>query len=409
MPKVAIVTPYGAEDRLDVFAEFIVAKGLAQRGHEVRFYTYRIRSNPDYAETKKNYKGIQVTRCPQKYGFSPRLIWELIRWRPDVIILCHIRNALSYPAYLVARLVGAKVLFQVVGLLHDPHVVGDRDNPLETIRPEITLLHTLGQFIRYAWKTRNLIDSWENYAFHAPLYKADERITVTEFERGIMKKLVGLDSNVIPWGVPARDPNLHEQKPVMRDGRTLPETYFFYIGQVKKRKGWDTIIEALAILKAQGLRKNLVFVTSSNPSEYQEAIDLVKAHGLEDQVYFLFKISNQEKEWLYMRTEATLTPSRYEGFGLPVFESWVHDKPVLGTDIPVYQDFLIDGETGLVSKKGDPVTLAENIKRLQDQALRTIVIEGGRRKAHEYNDERIVALFEESICRTLGVPFKAAT
>jgi glycosyltransferase involved in cell wall biosynthesis len=163
---------------------------------------------------------------------------------------------------------------------------------------------------------------------------------------------------------------------------------------VKKRKGWDTIIEALAILKSKGIQKNLVFVTSSSPEEYQEAFDLVREHGLESQVYFLFKIANEEKHWLYQRTEATMTPSRYEGFGIPVFESWAYGKPVLGTDIPVYRDFLHDGETGLVCAMGDAQGLARNIERLEDAALRGRIVEGGHKMLERYSDTLIVDRFE---------------
>ncbi|MFA5935785.1 MAG: glycosyltransferase family 4 protein [Patescibacteria group bacterium] len=393
MKKIAVVTPFGAEERLDVFAEFIAAKGLAQKGNDVRLFTYRIRTNPEYVETKKIYKGIPVTRCSQRYGFSPRIVWEILTWRPEVVILCHIRSWLSLPAYLAARLVGAKILFQVIGLLHDPHVVEDRDNPLETIRPEITLIHTLGGFIQNAWKTRRVLDAWENYAFHMPLYRSDERIVITEFERSMLKKVSGLDAVVIPWGVPPRDETIKEQEPRTKEGKAMPEDFLFYIGQVKKRKGWDTIIEALGLLKRRGIRRELVFVTSSGPDDFAEAAKLVKEQNVEDLVTFLFNISNEEKAWLYARAKATLAPSRYEGFGLTVFESFVYGVPVLGTDIPVYDEFLIDGETGLVSKKGDPITFADNVLRLDDEELVEKIIFGGYKKAQEYTDDMIVERF----------------
>lgn len=390
--KIAVVTPFGAEERLDVFAEFVAAQGLAARGYDVRMFTYRIRSNPEYVDTVR--KGVRAFRCPQKYGFAPRLIWQILAWRPKVVMLCHIRSWLNLAAYLAARAVGAKVVFQVIGFLHDPYIVGDRDNPLETVFPEPKTITTFRSFLSCAFRTRAVADCWENFAFHFPLVRADVLVTITEFERRMVREKMGRDSVVIPWGVPVH-PDVAERKPSFPPGAEPPVPFLFYIGQVKRRKGWDTIVDALALLKREGIRKHLVFVTSSSPEEYREAIDRVAELRLSDQVTFLFRISNEEKAWLYARAEATLAPSRYEGFGLTVFESFAAGVPVLGTDIPVYDEFLTDGVTGLVSKKGDPRTFADNLKRLSNPELKKTIIAGGLQEVRKYTDVMIVDRFEK--------------
>lgn len=394
MKKIAIVTPFGAEERLDQFAEFIVAQGLMKRGYDVRFYTYRIKSNPAYTADEK-YKGVDTVRCSQKLGVAPRLLWNLIAWHPDVVILNHTRSYLNLFGYLAAKMVGAKTIFQVVGFLHDDHVVEDRDDPLDHVRKNIHLIHGFWDFL-FTWvKTLSFTSNWENFLFHTPLYLSDKRVTITDFERAALQRLAGLDSVVIPWGVRLDMRQVGENPPAMKDGRRLPDEYLFYIGQVKRRKGWDTIIQALDILKREGIKRNLVFVTSSSPGEFKEAEDMVKSFGLEDQVYFMFRITNPEREWLYNRATATLAPSRYEGFGLTVFESWVAGVPVLGTDIPVYSDFMFDGDTALVSKKGDPESMALNIKRLDEPGMRERLVRGGLRMVKEFSAERVVDGFQK--------------
>ncbi|MFH1621470.1 MAG: glycosyltransferase family 4 protein [Patescibacteria group bacterium] len=392
MKKIAIITPFGAEERLDQFAEFILAQGLVKRGCDVRFLTYRIKSNPAYTKDGL-YKGVETIRCPQKFGISPKLVWSLISWRPAIVILNHTRSYLNLMGYLVAKIVGAKTIFQVVGFLHDDYVVEDRDDPLDYIRKEIHLIHGIEDFF-WTWiKSRSFKSNWENFVFHTPLYRSDERVAITEFERSALRRLIGLDSVIIPWGVRLDIKQVGESLPVLKDGRVLPNKYLFYIGQVKRRKGWDTIIQALNILKHEGVKRNLVFVTSSSPGESKKAEDMVRSFGLEDQVYFMFLITNQEREWLFNRATATLAPSRYEGFGLTVFESWVAGVPVLGTDIPVYNDFMLDGDTALVSKKGDPESLASNIKRLDEPGMRDRLIQGGLRMVKKYSAERVVDEF----------------
>ena len=39
MKRIAIVTPYGAEERLDNYAEFVLAQELIERGYDVRMFT----------------------------------------------------------------------------------------------------------------------------------------------------------------------------------------------------------------------------------------------------------------------------------------------------------------------------------------------------------------------------------
>src|SRR5258708_38441644 len=40
--KIAIVTPYGAAQQYDNYAEFVLAKSLIERGYDARMYTYHL-------------------------------------------------------------------------------------------------------------------------------------------------------------------------------------------------------------------------------------------------------------------------------------------------------------------------------------------------------------------------------
>lgn len=395
--KIAIVTPFGAEKRLDAFAEFLIAQHLAKDGEDVRLFTYHMANNPEYAEKRLTYKTVPTVRCRQRYGFSPRLFIEILKFRPQLVMLCHIRSWLNLSGYLAARLVGAKIVFKVIGFLHDPCVVSDRDNPLETVHPRIRLLTSVSKLIKsYVEKPPAGCGRWENFVTHYPMKHADRLITITEFEREWVKKVMGLDSRLVPWGVKLEADQASETKPGLPEG-CPQEGFLFFIGQVKRRKGWDTIIEALALLKERGIRKDLVFVTSSSPDEYKEAHDLVEKLDVKDRVHFLYRVSNEEKAWLYRRAAGLLAPSRYEGFGLTPFEAFDFGVPVFGTDIPVYSDFLKDGYNSLISKKGDPMTLAESMMRLEQPGMRETLIRGGKETVAKYTDKQIYEAYQRAV------------
>lgn len=367
--KAAIITPYGAEERLDRYAEFLLAKGLHKLGHEVHFYTYKIKSNPKYRRNSV-YQGIPVFRCRQRAGIAPGLIFSILRFKPDAVLYFHPKSYLSFSAWIAGRITGAKIISEIVGILHDPFIVSDTDNPIETIRSDV-----------------RLYPSWKGFIRHFPVARADIIVAITENERGYIKRFYGRDSAVIPWAVP-KDAYLEQAKP----NTNLPENFLLFIAQAKKRKGWDTVLEALAILGKENIKKNLVLVC---PTADLEAFkDYASSLGIISQITFLSGITNPEKNWLFLNCRAVLAPSRYEGFGLPPLEAMRAGKPILGTTIPAYLEFLVHEKNALLSPPGDAKALAENIKRLDhDQALRQNLIEEGLKTADLYTEDAVVEKF----------------
>jgi hypothetical protein len=162
--KIAIITPFGAEKRLDAFAEFLIAQHLVQDGQDVRLLTYDMSNQPEYAEKSLTYKTVPTVRCRQRYGLSPRLLLEILKFRPRIVMLCHIRSWLNLSGYVAARLVGANVVFKVVGFLHDPCIVSDRDNPLETVHSKITLLTSIPKLLKSFFGEKPVgCGRWENF------------------------------------------------------------------------------------------------------------------------------------------------------------------------------------------------------------------------------------------------------
>lgn len=389
MLKIAIVTPFGAEERFNYFAEFLLAQGLCRLGNRVRFFTYKIRHKFHYKKNKV-YQGIEVFRCRQRFGLAPGLIFSILRFRPRVVICFHPKSRLSFSAYLAARLVGAKIIYEIVGILHDPFIVNDCDNPLETIRPEVILLTSWRRLAANLFLANPKIQ-WQNFICHFPVAWADAIVAISEDEKKYISRFYGRDSTVIPWAMPPAVP-----APQKKPTGLLPSSFLLFFAQIKKRKGWDTVLEALAVLHEQGADKNLIFVCTS--LDISEAENYAKRLGVRERVFFLINISNEEKNWLFANTDAVLAPSRYEGFGLSVLEAWRAGKPFLGTAIPVYLEFLEHRKNSLVSKLGDGRDLAKNIKALDgDSALVKEIVAGGYKTLGKYTDKIMVKKFLDLI------------
>ena len=81
---------------------------------------------------------------------------------------------------------------------------------------------------------------------------------------------------------------------------------------------------------------------------------------------------------LYQAADAFVFPSTKEGFGLAVLEAQASGLPVVVSDLPVFREFLADGESALFAPGDDPRALARAIERvLADEPLRARLRAGG--------------------------------
>lgn len=383
--RVAIVTPYGASARYDNYAEFILAQVLRERGWDARMYTYAIRGIPTYQKDLV-YKGVPTVRCRQRAGFSPKLFLSLLFFRPDTVICFHPKNLLMFTAMLSARALFVRFIVEVVGILHDPYIVSDVDDPTNTMRDNPALITSFLGFLKCVGN-ESTSGAWKNYILHAPTAQADTIVAINDQERGLIRQIYGRKAERIYYATPREEDTQPEASP--RGADKIPPGYLFFIGQVKRRKGWDTALAALAVLKRAGHASHLVFVTPD--ADHSVAAAYAEKEGIADDVTFLSAVTNEEKRWLYAHSRYVLVPSTYEGFGLPVFEAFLAGKPVCATDIPVFREFLVHGKNAMLSPVGDGEALARSVSTLDaDPALQERLRVSGMQTAKEFGYERMV-------------------
>jgi glycosyltransferase involved in cell wall biosynthesis len=388
--KIAIITPYGGEERLDNYAEFNLAQGLIAKGWEVRMYTYSAKGIPTY-DHDLTYKGIPIFRCPERLGVSPRLFSLLTSFQPDIVLGFHPRNFLNFSAYLAARFIGVRYAVQIVGILHDPYIVKDTDNPIGNLKDPRSVIVSFSQLTARLFTKdiyEGVIGKWKNYVLHMPTKNADQVIAINKDEMQYIQSVYGRKAMLAYWCAPQRSSGSTEQKPSV----DLPKDFLFFIGQIKLRKGWDTAIDAIAVLKEKGIIKHLVFVTPHK--DLREPIAYATKGGVREQIVFLSAVSNEERNWLYHHCQYVLIPSRYEGFGLPVFEAFLAEKPICATDIPTYLEFLVHKKNAMVSVIGDGAGLARSIQELDnDPSLGRALVEEGKKTLEDFSASHMVDSF----------------
>ncbi|HWQ28763.1 MAG TPA: glycosyltransferase family 4 protein, partial [Dehalococcoidia bacterium] len=119
-----------------------------------------------------------------------------------------------------------------------------------------------------------------------------------------------------------------------------------YVGNSDDRnKGARYLLEAMAILKARGFDCQLTFVDRPNA---EMAPRMVSELGIEDRVTFTGRLSLENLVLAYNQAQLVVSPSLYEGFGLPAAEAMACGTPVIATTAGAFPEIVADGETGLL-------------------------------------------------------------
>ena len=155
-------------------------------------------------------------------------------------------------------------------------------------------------------------------------------ITVSAFSKERLIARLGVPEakiHVVPNGL--SEQFQHKQEPELDAGLGSP--FFLYVGSLEPRKNVGCLLEAWdhAALKDW----KLVIV-----GERAGIFENVSLKTNSPQVIFTGRLENQQLLNLYRAAHAFVSPSVYEGFGLPPLEAMACGCPCLISDIPAHQE-----------------------------------------------------------------------
>ncbi|MCK4830518.1 glycosyltransferase family 4 protein, partial [bacterium] len=198
---------------------------------------------------------------------------------------------------------------------------------------------------------------------------------------------------VVPHGI--EYDKIQEIQPHLNDE---PDT--FYIGNLVKGKGVDTLLKAISeVLKSiPDLR---VCIAGAGP---EEGIfkTIVKKLNLGGHVKFFGFISENEKYQYYKASKIVVIPSRWDVSPITLYEAMASGKPVVASNIGGIPDLIDDGKTGFLFDPENVEDLSKKIIRLlTDEELRVVMGRAAREKARQYDWSNIadstVEIYKEVI------------
>ena len=204
--------------------------------------------------------------------------------------------------------------------------------------------------------------------------RIDKIVTVSAPAARSVQRALSLPDDQVVVVENGIDPDTWRPLPaVQRD----PSLIVFVGNSEDENKGARYLIEALAMLRESGVEWELAVVDDRN------RLRLLPRLALEHRVAsisYTGRLSTDELVRLYNRAGLVVSPSLYEGFGLPVAEAMACEAPVVATTVGAHPQLVREGETGFLVPPGDAHALAEAMRRvLSDPAAGEQMGKAGRR------------------------------
>ncbi len=128
--------------------------------------------------------------------------------------------------------------------------------------------------------------------------------------------------------------------PLTEEWNITDKDYLLYVGNMEKRKGVDLLIKAYLRYRELGGRKKLVLAGKMLEQDIEELLNEAKSRT-EDIIYLSY-VNNNKKYELYSGCSCFVFPSKAEGFGMPVLEVMKLRKPILVSNLDIFDEIVGD-------------------------------------------------------------------
>ena len=220
-------------------------------------------------------------------------------------------------------------------------------------------------------------------------------VTCTRYNEGYLSKISknGKPIHCVYHGI-----NLGLFSANGRASEAKPPYRILTVARFVPKKGIDTILHALAALRAEGVEFRYTLVGEGKAKENRKVRALIADLGLEDAVDLPGTVAHDEVIRLLGEAACfTLGCRKAEDGdrdGIPnvVAEAMATGVPVAATDVSGVPELVDHEQTGLLCPSDDPAALADILGRiLTDQPLRQRIIPAARDRVHDvFDNEKLI-------------------
>lgn len=335
--------------------------------------------------------------------FHPLNFWEFASTR---VSFASLLNTFSFRAY--RKLADLERATGPFDLVHDNQTLGYGVALMKAARPERPVVanihHPLqidrANSIREAHSLGGVVSRLLWYPDRMQPWVArrlDRIITGSENSRDSVSEVMGIPKDRIVVIYDGVDTDVFRPLP---DVEKVPGLIVFAGNAEDRNKGARYLLDALARLQAE-VDFRLVMV-GRKEKDLSWVPGEVWRLGLRRMVEYSGFLSTEDLVRLLNRAHLLVSPSLYEGFGLPACEAGACGTAVVATTAGALPEVVEDGVTGLLVPPGDADALACAIKTLlQDFPRARAMGEAGRKRVERLFTWRECARKTEALYRQL--------
>jgi glycosyltransferase involved in cell wall biosynthesis len=162
-----------------------------------------------------------------------------------------------------------------------------------------------------------------------------------------------------------------------------PREFFLFVGAIEPKKNIRRLLEAYL---AAGVEQPLL-VVGRRGWRYEDDVKMMQRSP---RIIYLDYLPLGQMITLMRSARALVWPSLYEGFGLPIIESFLCGTPVITARGSATEE--VAGDAALLVDPYDPRDIRDAIRRLSDrdsEALRAELVARGHRRARAFSEAAI--------------------
>ncbi|MFN8379230.1 MAG: glycosyltransferase family 1 protein [Anaerolineae bacterium] len=205
-------------------------------------------------------------------------------------------------------------------VLHSPDFIP----PRRGARRHVITVHDL-TFLHYPQHLTAESRRYYNDQIDAAVKHADHILTDSIASRDDMVSMLGVPADKISvhrLGIDARfQPQSEGELSRVRKQWNLPQSYFLFVGTFEPRKNIIGLVDAYGLLRGRNPTAPPLVIAGSRGWLYEETIAHIEQAGLGNSVVVRENLPTEDLPGLYGNALALITPSFYEGFGLPALEA----------------------------------------------------------------------------------------
>jgi phosphatidylinositol alpha-mannosyltransferase len=391
--RIALLSPYswtypgGVTRHIEA-----LARELVQSGHEARILAPY---DPDDALTRRLHRGARPQRRPTPEGFVS--LGRTVGIQANGAV----SNMAITPSSVVALRRELREGGYDVAHLHEPVV------PLLSWDALLSAgeLPLLGTFHTYSENTLTNGFAAVPLGGRRRMNRLHARIAVSEAAAWTARRFYGGRYRIVPNGVYLPGDSELAELERERAGAEGPAEArpggealrILCIGQAVERKGLPVLLRAF-----EALREHVPATLTLVGACAQEVAHMM----LDDSgVRALGKVSERQKLLELAHADLLCAPSLGgESFGMILTEAFAAATPVLASDIPGYRDVVRDGLDGQLVPAGDPLALAEALRRLAlDRPRRERMARAARERAERFAWPHVAAEVLDSYEQAIAV------